>query len=158
MCLNPVMQTQHKKPASAPLLAQQGSALVMAIFLILLMSALILFLGRQLFSSSVAVSYEVQGNRAFNAAQSGLQLGLVQLFPLSGSSSCASVNTSTAINFDAHGAFAAVPGLVGCSASLTCTKVDNPDNTSRPLFRLESSAVCIAGDIQTSRVVQMEAY
>lgn len=148
---------QHRRclPAGK---TQQGSALVMAIFVILLMSALILFLAKQLFSSSVAVSYEVQGNRAFNAAQSGLQAGLVRLFPLNSNANCAAVNAASVINFDANGALTTVPGLAGCSATLTCLEVPNPDNAGRPLFRLESTAVCIAGDVKTSRVVQMEAY
>ncbi len=157
MCLNHSASYQKKMPGLL-LRAQRGSALVLAIFVILLMSALILFLGRQLVSSSIAVSFEVQGSRAFNAAQSGLQAGLVRLFPLSGSSNCAAVNAASVINFDANGALATVPGLAGCSATLTCNEVPNPDNTGRPLFRLKSSAVCIAGDVKTSRVVQMEAY
>lgn len=127
---------------------QRGSTLVMALFVILLMSALILFLGRQLVSSSVALSYEVQGNRAFNAAQSGLQTGLVQLFPLSGSASCAASSTVT---FN-------TAGLVGCSATLSCLQIANPDNSSRPLYALQSEGRCVAGDISASRVVRMEAY
>lgn len=157
MCLNhPAVY--HKKMPRPVLQSQSGSALVMAIFVILLMSALILFLGRQLVSSSIAVGFEVQGNRAFNAAQSGLQAGLVRLFPLGATGNCALVDAAPVINFDANGAFATVPGLAGCSATLTCTQVANPDTTSRPLFRLQSSGVCVAGDVQTSRVVQMEAY
>lgn len=127
---------------------QRGSALVMALFVILLMSALLLFLGRQLISSSVAVSYEVQGNRAFNAAQSGLQTGLVRLFPMIGSASC---TASSTVTFN-------TPGLDGCSATLSCEQVENPDNSSRPLYALQSEGRCLAGDISTSRVVRMEAY
>lgn len=128
---------------------QRGSALVMALFVIVLMSALILFLGRQLISSSIAVSYEVQGNRAFNAAQSGLQAGLVQLFPLTGIGSCAAVSAN--ISFT-------TAGLNGCSATLSCQQVQNPDNSSRPLYALQSEGRCLAGEISTSRVVRMEAY
>lgn len=127
---------------------QRGSALVMALFVILLMSALLLFLGRQLISSSVAVSYEVQGNRAFNAAQSGLQTGLVRLFPIIGSASC-TANSTVTFN---------TPGLDGCSATLSCEQLENPDNSGRPLYALQSTGLCTAGDISTSRVVRMEAY
>ena len=71
--------------------ASNGSSLVMALFIIVLMSILLLALGRQLISSSKSVSIEVQGNRAFNAAQSGLQLGLTQLYPLNATANCAAV-------------------------------------------------------------------
>ena len=131
--------------------AQAGSSLVMAIFIIVLMSILLLALGRQLISASTSVSIEVQGNRAFNAAQSGLQLGLAQLFPLNTTASCAAVAASFSFN---------QPGLQSCTATLSCLQVNNPDDPtpSRPLFRLTSAGRCEAGEIRSSRVVVMEAY
>ena len=79
------------------LMRQRGISLVLAIFVIILMSALLLALGRQLISSSKAVSVEVQGSRAFNAAQSGLELGLTQLFRNPGNI-CSSVTASFSFN------------------------------------------------------------
>ena len=153
MCLNSYLP-QTPKRGTLPWVshrAQAGSSLVMAIFIIVLMSILLLALGRQLISASTSVSIEVQGNRAFNAAQSGLQLGLVQLFPLNTTASCTAVSASFSFN---------QPGLQSCTATLSCTQVDNPDNPtpSRPLFRLTSAGRCEAGDIRSSRVVVMEAY
>lgn len=131
--------------------AQAGSSLVMALFIIVLMSILLLALGRQLISSSKSVSIEVQGNRAFNAAQSGLQLGLTQLFPipLNSTASCVSVAASFSFN---------QPGLQNCQAVLRCFQVNNPDLPTRPLYRLTSTGSCQAGEIKSSRVVVMEAY
>jgi MSHA biogenesis protein MshP len=131
--------------------AQAGSSLVMALFIIVLMSVLLLALGRQLISSSTAVSIEVQGNRAFNAAQSGLQLGLTQLFPLNATdtATCAAVATNFAFN---------QPGLQNCTAAIVCLQVANPDVAERPLFRLTSTGNCPADEFNSSRVVVMEAY
>jgi MSHA biogenesis protein MshP len=135
--------------AIVPLHRQRGSSLVMALFIIVLMSVLILALGRQLISATSAVSIEVQGNRAFNAAQSGLQLGLVQLFPINTTASCAAVTPSFSFT---------QPGLQSCTATLSCLRVNNPDATARPLYRLTSAGRCQTGEITSSRVVVMEAY
>jgi MSHA biogenesis protein MshP len=158
MCLNNLNQQRMSQQTAiragccrATRYQQAGSSLVRALFIIVLMSVLLLALGRQLISSSTSVSIEVQGNRAFNAAQSGLQLGLAQLFPLNTTASCAAVAASFSFS---------QPGLQSCTATLSCSQVDNPDNPtpSRPLFRLSSAGSCEAGDIRSSRVVVMEAY
>lgn len=128
---------------------QQGSTLVLALFVMVLISALVLGLLSQQLSSSTAVNYEVQGNRAFNAAQSGLQRGLVQLYPLTGSATCAGVAPNLSF---------AGTGLAGCSAVVSCVSVTNPQDAARPLYRLQSQGTCVANEITTSRVVIMDAY
>lgn len=128
---------------------QQGSTLVLALFVIVLISALVLGMLSQQLSSSEAVSYEVQGNRAFNAAQSGLQRALVQLYPLAGTATCTTVAPNISFSGD---------GLAGCSAVISCRAVVNPQNVARPLYRLQSQGTCAADAIITSRVVTMDAY
>lgn len=142
MCLKLLAKQQH-------LAQQRGSTLVLALFVILLISALVLGLLSQQLSSSEAVSYEVQGNRAFNAAQSGLQRALVQLYPLTGSATCSAVAAN--INFSGN-------GLADCRALISCRMVANPQNAARPLYRLQSQGSCTASAITTSRVVTMDAY
>lgn len=127
----------------------QGSTLVLALFIILLMSTLVFALLSQQLSSSNAVSYEVQGQRAFNAAQSGLQRALVQLYPLTGVANCTVVTPNLTFN----GA-----GLAGCSAVISCLQVTNPQDATRPLYRLQSQGSCVANEVITSRVVTMDAY
>lgn len=129
--------------------AQAGSSLVIALFIIVLLGALLLALGRQLITAGQSVSIEVMGNRAFNAAESGLQLGLTQLFPLNSNASCNEVTAT--FNFSQ-------PGLLDCQAELSCIRVSNPDQTGRPLYQLTSIGSCQAGDINSSRVLVMEAY
>lgn len=127
--------------------ASRGSSLVMALFIIVLMSVLLLALGRQLISASTSVSIEVQGNRAFNAAQSGLQLGLVQLFPLNSTATCTAVSATFSFS---------QPGLQSCQANVSCVRVANPDTVARPLFQLSSTGSCQAGDVSSSRILVME--
>lgn len=129
--------------------AQVGSSLVMALFIIVLMAVLLLALGRQLISSSQSVSIEVQGNRAFNAAQSGLQLALTQLFPQNATATCDAVANNIAFN---------QPGLQNCTATVVCLSVDNPDAAARPLYQLTSTGNCPSDEFNSSRVVVMEAY
>lgn len=126
---------------------QRGSALVVAVFIIVVMLALVLSLSRLLISSSESVVYEVQGTRTLFAAQSGLELALSQLFPLGGSAACAAV----AANQSFSGA-----ALQSCSATISCTAYTDPTPGATTVYRLSSSAICSAGSFDTRRTVQIE--
>lgn len=139
---------------------QQGSALVIAIFVIVVLLGLLLALTRILTSSSESVVYEVLGTRALLAAQSGLELASTQLFPLEQPvANCSVVNTE----FTFTGA-----GLSNCRARLDCV-ASTPievDGAERIIFQLSSTGECRSGsqwslpcqsDEQcTSRTVQVE--
>ena len=127
--------------------AQRGSALVIAVFIIVVMLALVLSLSRLLISSSESVVYEVQGTRTLFAAQSGLELALPQLFPLTGAANCDAVTNS--INFSGA-------ALQGCSTQISCDEYNDPTPGATPLYRLSSTASCVAGGFTTSRTVQIE--
>lgn len=128
--------------------AQRGSALVIAVFVIVVMLALALSMARLLSSSAETVVYEVQGNRSLFAAQSGLELALTELFPLNnGTAGCAAV--SAAHTFSG-------PALQGCSASLSCKAYTATTPGAVPLFQLSSTANCVAAGFLTSRTVQIE--
>ena len=128
---------------------QRGSALVIAVFVIVVMLAVAVGLSRLLISSSETVVYEVQGTRALFAAQSGLDIDLTQLFPLNGAAAagCGAVATSRSFN---------AVSLQSCTVSISCTPFTNaaPDNIT--LFQLSSTAECTAGGFQTRRTVQIE--
>lgn len=127
---------------------QRGSALVIAVFIIVVMLGLVLALARLLTTSSQSVVYEVQGNRSLFAAQSALELALVQLFPLdSSTTSCAAISTSHTFS----GA-----GLQGCSASLSCAAFADSSAGGTTLYRLSSTGSCSAGEYDTRRTVQIE--
>lgn len=98
---------QHRK--------YQGSALVIAVFIIVVLSLLGVALFRMNNTSAHSVVYEVAGTRAFQAAQSGMQIKLQELFPLSGGTSCPLTNNPRSISFNN------VEGLDGCIAVISCS-------------------------------------
>ncbi|WP_215399423.1 PilX N-terminal domain-containing pilus assembly protein [Rheinheimera oceanensis] len=122
---------------------QRGSALVIAVFVIVVMLALAVGLSRLLVSSSETVVYEVQGTRAFFAAQSGLELALTQLFPLGApaATSCPA-GISNPVNFSDT-------ALNGCRVIVNC-------NAYPDMFWLSSRSECTANEFTTSRTVQIE--
>lgn len=123
---------------------QRGSALVIAVFVIVVMLALTIGLARLLVSSSETVVYEVQGNRTLLAAQSGLEIGLSQLFALNSTTGSCS-NTSSSINFK-------TPAMAGCIVALSCKTFAGPPI----IYQLTSVANCQRGDFITQRQVQIE--
>ena len=127
---------------------QHGSALVIAVFIIVVMLALTLSLAKLLRSGSETVVYEVQGSRTLFAAQSALELALTQLFPLnSATANCGAVTTSYVFSGTA---------LNSCVATLSCQAYTDSNPAETPLFRLVSTASCSAGSAQTQRTVQIE--
>lgn len=130
------------------LMKQRGSALVIAVFIIVVVLALVLSLARLLTSGSQSVVYEVQGTRTLFAAQSALELSLPQLFPLNGATtSCAALTLEHNFSGD---------GLVGCSATISCSRYTDPTPGAAPLYRLSSNARCVAAEFETRRTVQIE--
>ena len=77
----------------------RGSALIMAVFVIVVMTVLGAALMRILSASAESVAYEVLGTRALAAAQTGAQWQLQQVFPLnSGALHCdGSATASSAV-------------------------------------------------------------
>lgn len=141
---------------------QRGSALVIAIFVILVMSLLAATLLRVGGDADEGVNLEVWGLRAFNAANSGADAALARLFPLSGGTAgCAAVGSSwTAPD---------VTGFHGCNVQLSCeTLSQDASPGSARLYRIRSTAVCESGScgvgaaddsqcLRVSRVVEVEA-
>jgi MSHA biogenesis protein MshP len=93
---------------------QRGSALVVAVFIIVIMSLLGNALVRMMSSSAETVAYEVLGIRAYQAAQAGLQRKLAELFPLA--------PKVGVCNGPERYDFSTVQGLENCEAiSVGCT-------------------------------------
>ncbi|GHG67777.1 hypothetical protein GCM10010919_16740 [Alishewanella longhuensis] len=125
---------------------QTGSALVVAIFIIVVMLALILSLSRLSLSSSESLVYEVQGTRAFLAAQSGLELGLTAVLPRTAAGGC----FNSTLSFTDS-------GLIGCRAQITCSQQALPaDSLTTVLYQVTSIGVCSADDFVTSRTLVIE--
>ena len=129
----------------------RGSALVIAIFIIVVMSLLGAALVNMMKSSQEGVAYEVLGTRAYTAAQSGVQWQLAEVFPLNSDAiackSQAEINTNTPT-------FANVQGLAQCRVSVTCTDFER-DNIR--YYVVESTGECTLDAEVTSRTVVVDA-
>ncbi len=129
---------------------QNGSALMMAIFVISVMGLLGVSMSRILEESSDAVSYEVYSTRAVLAANTGIEVGMVRLFPLGGGlASCLATDTLDLSSYNAYH---------GCSVSLECSLLVIPGATSNHYhYRISSTAECNAGKFTARRKIEAEA-
>jgi MSHA biogenesis protein MshP len=145
---------------------QHGSSLVLALFVIIILSLLGSILMRMISTSSETVSQEVLGTRAYMAANSAMQAELQLLFPLNAIGVCNATNIAP-YNFQTAGN-ADIPGLYDCEAFTTCDNYYS--DTEDPLavvryYRLTSTGECGSGTIETdskdvvvsSRTIQVEA-
>ena len=147
---------------------QQGSILVLAIFIMVVMLLLGAALVRLLSSSAESIAYEVVGTRAYNAANTGLQAKLSALFPLNSNAlQCDEVTPVTGlidgdlapadiISNDYLPNLNNVAGLKNCSVTqMVCSNFKQDDVT---YFKLTSTGECLMdGGQVTSRTVVVEA-
>ena len=147
----------------------QGSALVIAIFVIIVMSLLGVALVKMLSSTAESVAYEVIGTRAFQTAQTGLQWGLSDRFPLNSSARhCdgASVD-ATAANYVSTGPLSGsldASSLVDIDQAtgsencvVTAVKCDDFKHEGVTYFTLTSTGQCTVADVVTSRTIEVTA-
>ncbi|MGY3941925.1 pilus assembly PilX family protein [Aeromonas tecta] len=103
------------KPSIPGKASQRGSAIMIALFVIVIMALLAAAMGRFLLDSGEKNTAEVRGVRALMAAQSGLEIALYRLYP-NGQWQGQQCAASTSLRFtDA--------GLVGCQVIVSCTKI-----------------------------------
>ena len=136
---------------------QQGSALIIGIFVIVVMFVIAGSLIRIVQDGDHAVNMEVWGTRALFSANSGADNALSQLFPLNGSAAnCSNVSaTWTPPN---------TVGFHGCSVSVSC---NTATVGSVVQYRINSIAVCETGScaatgdssdcLRVSRQIEVEA-
>jgi MSHA biogenesis protein MshP len=128
---------------------QKGSAIVIAIFVIVVMALLGAALVKILSSSAESVAYEVIGTRAYAAAQTGAQWQLLEVFPHN-------TNTATACkNFITEPDLSNVKGLEYCQATVNCD--DGGTFTGTTYYVITSVGQCSFGGVITSRTVIIEA-
>ena len=123
-----------------------GSALVLAVFIIVVISLRGATLVKILASSQQNVVYEVLGTRAYATAQSGIQWKLSQVFPLNApAAACATQSTPSFNN---------VNGLKQCNVAVSCSDfvVD-----SIRYYTITATGKCQAGDTVTSRTLEVDA-
>lgn len=112
---------------------QQGSALIIAVFIIVVFAILSLSITRTISSSTDQNVNEILGTRALLAADSGTEVVLQQLFPLNVSSHNCIAKQHLYFN---------TAGLENCSVVVQCqeTSVGNND-----YFEIVSTGICKAG-------------
>jgi len=128
---------------------QRGSAIVIAIFVIVVMALLAAGLVKILSSSAESVAYEVIGTRAYAAAQTGAQWQLLEVFPHN-------TNTATACKSNiAEPDLSSVEGLEFCQAKVSCDDSGTFEGTT--YYVITSVGQCSFGGVITSRTVTIEA-
>lgn len=124
----------------------KGFGLPAAIFVITILALVIAAMAAISQRSSESVSLQIQSQRAFYAAESGVQLALNLLFPVDGNSaqSCA-VSPYYSKSFTA-------PGLSACQVNVSCRSVF--DGT-QVYYILTSSGSCGSGVDQAVRELEV---
>ncbi|MGI2225734.1 MSHA biogenesis protein MshP [Shewanella frigidimarina] len=137
--------------------SQQGSALIIGVFVLTVMFLLAASLIRIVGDADESVNMEVWGTRAFFSANSGADAALAQLFPLSGAVNCANVNLTWVPPNNA-------PGFHNCRVNISC---NTATVGSVNQHRINSTAVCETTNcaensssstcLRVSRQVEVEA-
>ncbi|MDP5029678.1 MAG: MSHA biogenesis protein MshP [Paraglaciecola sp.] len=129
----------------------RGSMLVLALFVIVVMAFLGVALTKLLSTASEAVSYEVLGQRALNAAKAGIECQLAVTFPLSDPQPAYCVSPASY-------SFGDVPGLENCAYNTSVvSKVVQDDLIIKNYYQFTSTGQCIVGKIVVSRTLYIDA-
>ncbi len=136
-------QRNRRKP-------QQGSMLIMSIFVLTVMMLLAATMMDILSDSAEAVTYEVFGTRALSAANSGAERTMQQLFAHDavGTPSCATIGLTSD--------WSGQRGFYGCTVAVQCIQFD-VGATGYTHYRVESTATCADGGFFTVRTIAVEA-
>jgi len=134
---------------------QQGSAIIIALFIIIVISLLGAALASLQRDSAQGTSYEVYAARAYLSAYSAGEIALATLFPLGETVvddvNCPAVDTPVTLDPDDS-------GFHGCTVSYQCEKIE-PINTASlaTRYKIVSTAVCENAQIVTRRQITVEA-
>ncbi len=133
--------------------SQQGSALVIAIFIIVVMMLLGASLVRMTSSNAEIIVYEVLGTRAYQAAQAGAQRKMTEVFPLVSGSEVCTVNSS----WD----FSTIEGFENCQAlDVDCVEdavIDAGTVDEVTYYTITSTGQCSVAGVVTSRKIEIKA-
>lgn len=157
MCLNKSFyQRQHSRRHQ-----QSGSALMIAVFIIVVMSVIGAALTRLLSDSATGAVTEVYGARAHHAAQSGIEIFLTELFPLNTSGAaniCPARDENVHIqSLPPYGTYSFnTTGLTNCSVQVRCDSLAVTPFVGHH-FRILSTGQCTAAGQTFSRQLLVEA-
>ncbi|GAD00958.1 hypothetical protein [Agarivorans albus] len=130
---------------------QSGSALVVAIFVIVVMALISVGLTAMIQDTSRNAAWDVLGTRAELAAYSGLEQALSELFPLNVPAAtlgqCSNVTYAPTLNGQ---------GLSSCDVTVTCQQKDITDLSAR-FFDLQATGQCGSGEVLVQRSQSIQA-
>lgn len=135
---------------------QQGSMLVIALFIIVVMSLLVGSMSKLLQSSSETISLEVLGTRAFFAAQTGMESAVALIYPLDIQDVNDSVAACTSPIFATT--FSQAQGLLNCNVTVSCSSRESTIEAGVYHFWLSSTGSCGGGETTTLRTIEMEVW
>ncbi|WP_339720767.1 MSHA biogenesis protein MshP [uncultured Paraglaciecola sp.] len=140
------MCPKNKQPYSlANKSTQNGSMLVIALFVIIVLALLGLTMTRLLSSSSEAIIHEVLGQRALNAARAGIECAVAEEF-------------GAGCNHPSLKVFNDVPGLENCSYSVNpVSKLVEDGAKTFTFWTFSGTGQCTAGKINVTRFVYIDA-
>ena len=128
---------------------QQGSMLVIAIFIIVVISLLAASLSRILSSTADSVANEVYSAKAYFAADSGMEYGIYQVL---NDFVCADFSTDVPNETDITGFdISDVVGLENCDVEIRCQTITAGNNTQ---YYLRSTGTCDGGKIVAQHIVE----
>ncbi|ELR66327.1 MSHA biogenesis protein MshP [Photobacterium marinum] len=123
---------------------QQGSALIVAIFVITVMAVMAAALVKINWSQSDTTTREVLGTRAWFAANSGIEWGLNRLFPVGDPNVTGRCDNSNPSFSNFH----------NCQVAVSCQAID-VDSVIH--YHLESTGSCGSGAIKVQRTQEVWA-
>lgn len=126
---------------------QNGSMLLVALFVIIVLGALTLSMMQTGSDNSRTTVFEVLGMRALNAANSGVEQGLGEVIGVGGSGQCSNVSANVDLS--------PIAGLKGCTVILSCSEV-NIAATGYTHYTVIGDATCVAGEFIAERGVSVE--
>ena len=164
---------------------QKGFLLPLAVFIIVVMGVFALVLSRNTIQSNTSATQEFITTQAFYAADSGAQRGMQKLFFSDANKrqdvdqrcsdiSKTSSGTPLVLNFSASTAND-IPGLNGCSISVSCACAFGDGNTCIPItasnydtgapinrqstfYTLTSVATCGAATLRSVRTIEVGSF
>jgi MSHA biogenesis protein MshP len=143
MCRKPLLSQSWQR--------QQGSMLVIALFVIVVLAYLGLTVTKLLSASTDNVIYEVLGQRALNAARTGVECRIATTFPIAGASN---PYCGTGVIPDLNN----VAGLENCQYTASVNEKTVTDGSkSLSYFQFSSTGQCAVGNIVVSRTVYIDA-
>ena len=128
---------------------QSGSAVLIAIFVVIVISLLGASLSSLQRDNAESTSFEVYAARAYLSAYSASEIALTELFPLSSTGDCLAVIAAPTLPVNNV-------GFHECRANVVCTSTAASAGIGTR-YKVVSTAVCETGDIISRRQVTVKA-